>query len=78
MSLKRIKKLEEPRIGLIRWYEDAQKGITASFFDKPRDATMRICTKKKCEEIGFPFAHLKDQPEWWFKETTLKWAKRIK
>ena len=78
MSLKRIKKLEEPRTGLIRWYEDSSKGITASFFDEPGNATMRICTKKGCEEVGFPFASLKRQPESWFKETTEKWAKRIK
>jgi len=77
MTLKRIQKLEEPKIGLMRWYEDSKRGITASFFDRPGDATMRICTPKGCEEVGFPFASLKKQPEHWFRETTLKWAKRI-
>jgi len=75
--MKRYKKHEEPKRGLIRWYEDRKKGTIASFFDKPNDMTMRVSTKKGCEEIGFPFSDLKSQKEDWFKKTAEKWAKRI-
>ena len=75
--MKRNKKLEEPKRGLIRWYENPQKGIIASFFNNPRDAKMRVSTNKGCEEVGFPFADLKHQHEDWFKKTAEKWAKKI-
>lgn len=74
---KRNKRAEEPKRGLIRWYDDPETGSIASFFDEPGNAHMRISTNKKCEQVGFPFASLKGQPEDWFKETTKKWWKRI-
>ena len=74
---KRVKSAEEPNRHLIRWYEDKRTGAIASFFDKPGDATMRVSTPKGCEEVGFPFARLRGQPEGWFKETAKKWMKRI-
>lgn len=73
----RIKELEEPGRGLIRWYGDSETGAIASFFDEPGNATMRVCTEKKCEEVGFPFASLKKQPEDWFKKTVKKWWKKL-
>jgi len=74
---KRIKEMEEPGRDLIRWYGDSKTGATASFFDEPGNATMRICTEKKCEEVGFPFSSLRGQSDDWFKKTVVKWWKRL-
>ena len=73
----RLKELEEPGRNLIRWYADEKTGAVASFFDEPGNATMRICTETKCEEVGFPFSSLKNQKEDWFKKTANKWWKKL-
>lgn len=73
----RVKAAEEPGRHLIRWYEDPKTGAIASFFDEPGNVTMRVSTQKGSEEVGFPFASLKGQPEDWFKRTAIKWWKKI-
>lgn len=73
----RVKALEEPKRHLIRWYEDPKTGAIASFWDEPRNAHMRVSTPTGSDEIGFPFARLKDQPEEWFKKTAVKYWKMI-
>lgn len=73
----RVKRLEEPKRHLIRWYEDPKTGAIASFWDEPGNAHMRVSTQEASDEIGFPFASLKNQPEEWFKKTAVKWWKRI-
>jgi len=73
----RIKAAEEPKRHLIRWYEDPKKGAIASFWDEPQNAHMRVSTPTGSDEIGFPFAHLRNQPEGWFKKTAIKFWKII-
>ena len=73
----RNKGAEEPGRHLIRWYEDRRTGAIASFWDEPRNAHMRVSTEKGSDEIGFPFATLKNQPESWFKRTAVKYWKML-
>lgn len=68
---------EEPGRHLIRWYEDPKTGAIASFWDEPRNAHMRVSTPTGSDEIGFPFARLRDQPEEWFKKTAVKYWKKL-
>lgn len=55
----RHRREEEPKAGLIRFYTDKKQGydFIASFFDEPGNVHMRVCTPKKCQQVGFPFAH---------------------